>query len=85
MQTPTPPPDSPDVGDEIKFVDELHLGDLCYFDRGWDGTWLVRRLDDLTLWRFDRPLLTLAPGDEPSTGRLRVVTGPAVPALHPAP
>jgi len=58
-------PNRPQVGDEIRIEDDLTVGDLCYFDRNWDGIWLVKRLDDLSEWSYDRPLLTLAPGDEP--------------------
>ena len=74
MPDSTPSPDSPDVGDDVRFADELNMGDLCYFDRDWDGSWLVRRLDDVELWGFDRPLLRLTPGDAPNSGSLRLVS-----------
>ena len=78
---PTPDPNRPQVGDEIRIEDDLTVGDLCYFDRDWDGTWLVKRLDDLSEWSYDRPLLTLTPGDEPNSGKLRVVTEEELDAL----
>jgi hypothetical protein len=76
MPAPTPPPDPhrPQIGDPIRFENDLTVGDLCYFDRDWNGVWLVKRLDDLSEWTYDRPLLTLTPGDEPNSGKLRVVT-----------
>ena len=67
-------PDRPQVGDAIRIEDDIAVGNLCYFDRNWDGVWLVKRLDDLSEWSYDRPLLTLMPGDKPNTGRLRLVT-----------
>ena len=81
MSNSIPTPDRPDVGDDVRFADELNMGDLCYFDRDWDGTWLVKRLDDLSEWSYDRPLLTLTPGDEPNSGKLRVVTEEELDAL----
>jgi len=77
-------PNRPQIGDELRFEDDITVGDLCYFDRDWNGVWLVKRLDDLSEWSYDRPLLTLIPGDEPNSGKLRVVTEEELRALRDA-